>query len=317
MPRDRVGAVLIYLPIAELPVNMLMILGMGASVGFLSGMFGIGGGFLLTPLLIFSGIPPAVAVATGTSHIVASSVTGALAYLRRGAVDLKLGIALVAGGMIGTVAGAWIFRVLRDLGQLDLVISLGYVVFLGIVGGVMLAESVRAMSRVRQGKPAMLRKPGQHNWVHRLPFKMRFKRSRIYLSVIPVIAFGAVIGLLGTVLGIGGGFIIVPALIYLLRVPTSVVIGTSLFQITFVMALATVLHAVTNFSVDLVLGLLLMLGGVFGAQLGARIGQRLKGEHIRALLALLVLGVGIRFAIDLVVVPEEPYSLSESIGVPE
>jgi len=301
---------LLYLPIAEIPVHMLLILGMGASVGFLSGVFGIGGGFLMTPLLIFYGIPPGVAVGTGAVHIVASSVSGALTQLRRGGVDLRLGMTLVAGGVVGSWLGALFFRLLREAGLLDLFISFSYVLFLGVVGGLMLIESLRAMARTKAGKPPVLRKPGQHGWVHKLPFKVRFKRSRIYLSVIPVMGLGALIGFLGTVIGVGGGFIIVPALIYLLRVPASVVVGTSQFQIVFVMAAATVLHAVENQSVDLFLALLLMVGGVLGAQLGSRAGQRLKGEQLRALLALLVLAVGVRFAGTLVFPPDDPYSLT-------
>ena len=305
----------IYLPIAELSVNIFVILGMGAAVGFLSGMFGVGGGFLITPLLIFYNIPPAVAVATGANQVVASSVSGALAHFRRGTLDIKLGLVLLVGGLAGATVGIQIFSMLRRLGQLDLIISLLYVVFLGSVGGLMLWESVISLRRAAQNKPVSMRKPGQHNWVHRLPFKMRFKRSKIYLSVIPVILLGFAIGILTSVMGVGGGFIMVPAMIYLLRIPTSVVIGTSLFQIIFVTAFTTVVQAATNFSVDIVLAWLLMFAGVIGAQYGVRVGQKMRGEQLRAGLALLVLGVGIRLGFGLVLPPDEIYSVvSGSFG---
>tara|TARA_R110002012_G_scaffold35788_3_gene101812 strand:+ start:89327 stop:90253 length:927 start_codon:yes stop_codon:yes gene_type:complete len=307
--------VTIYLPIAELSVNIFVILGMGAAVGFLSGMFGVGGGFLITPLLIFYNIPPAVAVATGANQVVASSVSGALAHFRRGTLDIKLGLVLLVGGLAGATVGIQIFSMLRRLGQLDLIISLLYVVFLGSVGGLMLWESVNSLRRAAQNKSVSLRKPGQHNWVHRLPFKMRFKRSKLYLSVIPVIFLGFAIGILTSVMGVGGGFIMVPAMIYLLRIPTSVVIGTSLFQIIFVTAFTTVVQATTNFSVDIVLAWLLMIAGVIGAQYGVRVGQKMRGEQLRAGLALLVLGVGIRLGLDLVLPPDEIYSVvSGSFG---
>ena len=300
----------IYLPIAEISVNIFMILAMGGAVGFLSGMFGVGGGFLMTPLLILSGIPPAVAVGTEANQIVASSVSGALAHWRRGSVDIKLGLALLAGGIVGSFLGVSLFRMLRELGQVDLVISLSYVTFLGIIGPLMVVESVRAMRRARIGRPTSLRKSGQHTWVHGLPFKMRFHKSKIYLSVIPVMAIGMVVGVLAAIMGVGGGFIMVPAMIYLLRVPTNVVVGTSLFQVVFVTALVTVLHATTNQTVDVVLAMILMAGGVVGAQLGARAGQQLKAEQLRALLGLMVFAVCVRLAADLVVKPEELYSLS-------
>ncbi|MEQ8481863.1 MAG: sulfite exporter TauE/SafE family protein [Hoeflea sp.] len=305
----------IYLPIAELSVNVFVILGMGAAVGFLSGMFGVGGGFLITPLLIFYNIPPAVAVATGANQVVASSVSGALAHFRRGTLDIKLGLVLLAGGLVGATVGVQIFSMLRRLGQLDLIISLLYVVFLGSIGGLMLWESINSIRRAAKNGPVSLRKPGQHNWVHRLPFKMRFKRSKLYLSVIPVIVLGFAIGILTSVMGVGGGFIMVPAMIYLLRIPTSVVIGTSLFQIIFVTAFTTVVHATTNFSVDIVLAWLLMIAGVIGAQYGVRVGQKMRGEQLRAGLALLVLAVGIRLGLGLVIPPDEVYSvISGSFG---
>lgn len=301
---------LIYLPIAEIPVNMFMILGMGAAVGFISGLFGVGGGFLMTPLLIFSGIPPAVAVATEASQIAASSTTGAIAYWRRRALDVKLGTLLLVGGFIGTVLGVWFFNRMRTIGQLDFIIQISYVTLLGSVGMLMFIESIRSILRSRAGKPAPRRKAGQHLWFHGLPWKMRFETSGLYVSIIPLLALSIFIGFVGAVLGVGGGFMLVPALIYLFRVPTAVVVGTSLFQILFTMLAATVLHATTNQSVDLVLALLLIVGGVIGAQFGARAGRNINGETFRFLLALIVLGVGLRFAIELAVQPEELFSLT-------
>ena len=300
----------LYLPIAEMSVNMLILLGMGAAVGFLSGMFGVGGGFLITPLLIFYNIPPAVAVATGANQIVASSVSGVLSHLKRGGVDFKLGTVLLAGGLSGSSLGVYIYSLLRMVGQLDLIVSILYVVFLGTVGALMLIESVRALRRARSGELVSLRRPGQHNWVHKLPFKMRFKRSRLYVSAIPVLGLGAMIGMLAAIMGVGGGFIMVPAMIYLLKVPTNVVIGTSLFQIIFVAAYTTVVQAVTNQTVDVMLALLLMIGGVAGAQYGARAGQRLRGEQLRAMLAILVLLVALRLAYALFVTPDEIFTLT-------
>ena len=300
----------LYLPIAEMSVNMLILLGMGAAVGFLSGMFGVGGGFLITPLLIFYNIPPAVAVATGANQIVASSVSGVLSHLKRGGVDFKLGTVLLAGGLAGSSLGVYIYSLLRMVGQLDLIVSILYVVFLGTVGALMLIESVRALRRARSGELVSLRRPGQHNWVHKLPFKMRFKRSRLYVSAIPVLGLGAMIGMLAAIMGVGGGFIMVPAMIYLLKVPTNVVIGPSLFQIIFVAAYTTVVQAVTNQTVDVMLALLLMIGGVAGAQYGARAGQRLRGEQLRAMLAILVLLVALRLAYALFVTPDEIFTLT-------
>jgi uncharacterized membrane protein YfcA len=307
--------VLIYLPIAELSVNMFIIIGMGGAVGFLSGLFGVGGGFLLTPLLIFSGIPPVVSIATVTTQIVAASASGALSYWQRKLVDIKLAVVLLLAGVVGAGMGVAIFDALRRFGQLDVIISLLYVTFLGLVGGLMLAESVRAILNARRGRPAPLRRPGQHSWLHGLPFKMRFKRSKLYVSAVPVVMLGLGIGLLGTLLGVGGGFIMVPALIYLLRVPTNLVIGTSLVQIGGTMAVATILHAMTNHSVDFILALILMIGGVIGAQFGARIGQNLRGDHLRAMLALLVLAVGMRFLVSLITEPSERYTLTALTGL--
>ncbi|MEP1931556.1 MAG: sulfite exporter TauE/SafE family protein [Roseibium sp.] len=304
----------LYLPIAEIPVNIFVIFGMGGAVGFLSGLFGIGGGFLLTPLLIFSGIPPAVSVATVTTQVVASSASAVVTYWRRKAIDFKLATILLAGGVVGSLLGVILFDVLQSLGQLDVVISLSYVTFLGTIGGLMLVESVKAIRRRRSGEAPRARRPGQHNWIHGLPLKIRFRKSKLYVSVIPVIGLGAIIGFLGTVLGIGGGFMMVPALIYLLRVPTSIVIGTSLFQILFTMAAATIFHSMGTKTVDIVLAMTLMIGGVIGAQFGARMGANLRGDQLRLLLALLVLGVGLRFAVDLLLVPTDFYSIAIQKG---
>jgi uncharacterized membrane protein YfcA len=299
----------IYLPIADLPVNIFLVLGMGLAVGFISGMFGIGGGFLMTPLLIFIGISPAVAVASVTSHIAASSCTGAITYWRKRAIDLALAMMLLAAGIIGTASGVWLFTMLRALDQLDLVIGLSYVTLLTAVGGMMIWESVRAELRARRGERATLRRPGSHSWVHGLPLKMRFKRSKIYVSAIPVWGIGFIIGFVGAILGIGGGFLLVPMLIYFLRVPTATVIGTSMVLTLITMASATVMHAATNHLVDAVLALILMVGGVIGAQFGARTGQKMRGERLRLLLGLLVFAVGLRFLFELVVQPEDLFSI--------
>jgi uncharacterized membrane protein YfcA len=296
----------IYLPISEISVNIFLILGMGGGVGFLSGVFGVGGGFLMTPLLIFIGIPPAVAVATEANQIVASSVSGVLAHWKRGNVDFKMGGALLFGGVIGSSLGVVLFTFLRSLGQLDLVIKLSYVVFLGIIGFLMLVESINAMRRTKNQTPPKRR---THNWMHGLPFKMRFRRSRLYISVLMPIIIGMLVGLLAAIMGVGGGFVMVPAMIYLLGMPTAVVIGTSLFQIIFVTANVTVLQAVNTQTVDVVLALLLLAGGVVGAQFGARVGVRLKGEQLRGLLALMVLAVCAKISYDLIVTPLDLYSL--------
>lgn len=300
----------IYLPIAELSVNIFVLFGMGFAVGFLSGMFGVGGGFLMTPLLIFYNIPPAVAVATGTNQIVASSVSGALAHFRRGSLDMKLGLVLLSGGLVGSAGGVAIFSYFRQIGQLDLIIALMYVIFLGSIGSLMLVESLRARRRVKAGGKADVRRPGQHNWIHGLPFKLRFRKSKLYLSAIPVVAIGLMVGLLVSIMGVGGGFIMVPALIYLLHVPTNVVIGTSLFQIIFVTAFTTVLQSTVNQTVDIVLAIVLMVGGVIGAQFGVVAGLRLRGDQLRALLGLLVLAVCARLGFDLIVQPGDIFSLS-------
>jgi uncharacterized membrane protein YfcA len=300
----------IYLPIAEMSANILVLLGIGAAIGFLSGMFGIGGGFLMTPMLIFSGVPSAVAVGTEAAQIVASSVSGAVAQWQRRNVDFKMGTVLLAGGVLGSVVGVRVVVVLRELGQFDFFIVVAYVMFLGVIGTLMMIESARAIRKAQRGVAMSGRRSGQHNWIHGLPLKMRFHRSKLYISAIPPLAIGAMVGLLAAIMGVGGGFIMVPAMIYLLHVPTNVVVGTSLFQIVFVTATTTILHAYQNQSVDLVLAVVLMVGGVLGAQFGAMAGERLRGEQLRFLLAGLVLIVAVRMAFSLIAHPGELYTLS-------
>jgi uncharacterized membrane protein YfcA len=299
----------VYLPIAELSINVFLLIGIGALVGMLSGMFGVGGGFLMTPALIFSGIPPAVAVSSGANQIVASSVAGALAHWRRRAVDVRMGLVLLAGGILGALIGVFLFRYLRALGLIDLVISLAYVFFLGGVGLLMLYESARTIWRARRGVSAPVKTGSKHSWIHGLPIKMRFKQSRLYVSAIPPFVLGVVMGLLASIMGVGGGFILIPAMIYVLRIPTNIVIGTSLFQIIFVMAFTTILQAVTNQTVDIVLALFLIVGGVMGAQVGALLGQRIKGEWLRLLLASLVVAVALFLARGLALPPKDPYAI--------
>ena len=305
----------IYLPIAEISVNLAVMLGLGAAVGFLSGMFGVGGGFMLTPLLMLMGIPPAIAVATGANQIVGTSVSGTLAQWRRGNVDLQMGAVLIAGGVVGALIGVFLLKYLRELGQAGLIISLAYVCFLGTIGALMLWESVWAIRRARAGKGGSARKANQHNWIHGLPLKMRFPRSRLYISAIPPLVIGVLVGLLASFLGVGGGFIMVPAMIYLLRMPTNIVIGTSIFQIIFVTAIVTLLHATLNHTLDIVLAFVLVIGGVIGGQFGVRAGQKFRGEQLRAMLALMVLGVALRILFDLVVRPSDLYSIVPLAGL--
>jgi uncharacterized membrane protein YfcA len=300
----------LYLPIAEVSVNAFLILGLGGIVGFLSGMFGVGGGFLITPLLFFIGVPPAVAVATGANQVVASSISGVLAQLRRKGVDFTMGTVLLAGGVLGSALGVWVFGIMTRLGQIDLFVQLSYVVFLGLIGAMMFQESLRSLLRARRPGGPPIRRAHVHSWVHGLPFKMKFRASGLYISVIPPALIGAAVGFLSAIMGVGGGFILVPAMIYLLGMPTKVVIGTSLFQIIFVTSFTTVMHAVSSQTVDMLLALVLILGGVVGAQLGTRVGVRLKAEQLRILLSLLVLAVSIRIAVDLLVRPSELYSVA-------
>jgi uncharacterized protein len=300
----------IYLPIAELSVNIFLLLGIGGGVGFLSGLFGVGGGFLMTPLLIFIGVPPAVAVATQSNQVVASSVSGVLAHWSRDNVDFKMGFVLLAGGVLGSTVGVGLFSLLSHFGQVDLVISLFYVFFLGFIGILMFWESSRAILRTRRrGGGTALRKLHEHNWVHGLPLKMRFRKSRLYISALMPGGIGFFVGILSAIMGVGGAFIMVPAMIYLLGMPTSIVVGTSLFQIIFVSANVTFLQAVQNQTVDLTLALALTVGGVIGAQIGGRLGAKLPGEQLRVLLAALILFVAIRLAWELGTRPAELYSV--------
>ncbi len=304
----------IYLPIAEVSVNAFLLLGLGGLVGILSGMFGVGGGFLMTPLLFFIGIPPAVAVATEANQIVASSFSGVLAHFRRQTVDLKMGTVLLVGGLVGAGLGLGLFNYLKAIGQVDLLVRLCYVVFLGVVGGLMFLESLRAIRRARaSGRPAPVRRR-QRGWVHALPFKMRFRTSGLYISVIPPLLVGVIVGILAAIMGVGGGFIMVPAMIYILGMPTKVVVGTSLFQIIFVTAFTTLLHATTNYTVDIVLAVLLLVGGVIGAQIGTQIGLRMKAEQLRILLAIMVLAVCGKLALDLLIEPDELFTIGVAGG---
>jgi uncharacterized membrane protein YfcA len=298
----------LYLPIAEVSVNAFVLLGIGGVVGLLSGMFGVGGGFLITPLLLFIGVPAGVAVATGANQVVASSVSGVLAHVQRRTVDFRMGGVLLAGGIVGSAAGIVVFDALRRSGQVELLVQLSYVVFLGLIGALMFNESLRALIRARQAAAPVRRARGA--LAQALPLKVRFRTSGLYISVIPPLAIGAAVGFLAAIMGVGGGFILVPAMIYLLGMPTKVVVGTSLFQIVFVTAFTTLMHAVTAQSVDLLLAVVLILGGVIGAQVGTQIGMRLKAEQLRILLALLVLGVAGKIALDLLLEPEELYSLT-------
>ena len=303
----------IYLPIAEMSVDVFLLLLLGGGVGFLSGLFGVGGGFLMTPLLIFIGITPAVAVATEANQIVAASVSGVLAHMRRRNVDFKMGMVLTVGGFVGSGLGVWIFTFLREIGQVDLLVQLSYVVFLGIVGFLMLFESARAIFRSRTGT-ATRGKLHQHTWLHGLPFKMRFRKSKLYISAMLPLLIGIFVGILSAIMGVGGGFIMVPAMIYLLGMPTNIVVGTSLFQIIFVTANATFWQASLNQTVDVILAFLLLLGAVIGAQVGTTVGSKLKGEQLRGLLALIVIAVCVKIGADLVITPDDLYSIGFTGG---
>lgn len=302
----------VYLPIAEMSVNAFLVLAMGAGVGFLSGLFGVGGGFLLTPLLIFVGVPPAVSVGTQANQLVAASVSGVLAHWRRRNVDVKMGLVMLAGSTVGTVLGVLLFRLLSALGQIDLVISITYVLFLGGVGGLMLVESANSLLRRRRGP--VRRKLHQHTWLHGLPLKMRFQRSRLYISAFLPAGIGFLGGVLVSIMGIGGGFILVPAMIYLLGMPASLVAGTSLFQIIFTTALVCFLQAFQNQTVDVLLALLLLAGGVIGAQFGTHASGRLRGDQARALLATLVLIICVKVAFDLMGTPPDLFTIAMRRG---
>jgi uncharacterized membrane protein YfcA len=299
----------IYLPIAGLSINVLLIVGIGFAVGYLSGMFGVGGGFLITPLLGVVGIPIDVAVATGANSAVATSAAGALAQWRRGNVDIKMGGLQFGGSVFGSFAGVGFVALLKGTGQIDVVIALLYVVLLGAVGLLMLIEGTIAILRERRGYAASARRR-RHTWVHNLPFKTRFAASKLYMSVIPPVALGFLVGLLGGIMGVGGGFFAVPIMVYVLGMPTRVVVGTSLVLVLASSSLTTVLQAWQNHSVDIVLAVVLTAGGVIGAQLGTRASHHFKGEQIRALLGLLVVVVSLRIAFGLIVAPEDVYSIS-------
>jgi len=297
-----------YLPIAETSVSLLFILILGGGIGLLSGIFGVGGGFLMTPLLILLGIQPSVAVATSANQIVASSVSGVIAHWRRGNVDFKMGAVLIIGGFVGSNGGVGLFHMLEQIRQLDLVIHLGYVLLLGSIGGLMLFESLGTILRSRTNS-SRRSKLHSHNFLHGLPFKTRFRRSRLFISALLPLAIGGVVGILTAILGIGGGFVIIPAMVYVLKMPTNVVIGTSLFQIIFVTANVTFLQSVTTQSVDVVLATLLLVGAVIGARYGAKLGARLKGEQLRALLAVIILAVCGRVAFEMIAAPLDPFSV--------
>jgi uncharacterized membrane protein YfcA len=298
----------LYLPIAGVSVNALVIIGLGGLVGFLSGMFGVGGGFLTTPLLIFYGIPPVVAVASSATQITGASVSGLMAYIRRDAVDFRMGWVLVAGGVVGSLLGIVLFRLLQAIGQIDTAIGLAYVILLGGIGLLMLNESVATLRATRAGKPPK-RIKRHHRLVAALPLRWRFYRSGLYISPIAPFALGAVVGALTVLLGVGGGFIMIPAMIYLLGMSATAVVGTSLLQILFVTAATTLVHSTTTRAVDIVLAALLLVGGVVGAQFGARFALKLKPEMLRFLLALIVLAVAARMALGLGWRPDEIYTV--------
>jgi len=298
----------IYLPIAEMPVNLLFVLLVSGGVGFVSGLVGVGGGFIMTPSLILLGVPAPVAVATGASQIAATSFSGIMTQTRRKAVDWRMGMLLSIGGMLGSASGVWLFERLLRLGQLDLIVSLLYLVLLAGVGGLMLAESFAVM-RGRAIKGVTIFRRPIRTVAHTLPLRMRFPRSGLYISIIPPLLLGYGVGALAAIMGVGGGFILIPAMIYLLRMPTNVVVGTSLFQVLIVASLVVILQSTATRTIDLVLAALLMLGGVIGAQLGARVGAGLKNEHIRALLGLVLVAASLKFLWDVVIPPTEAYVL--------
>ncbi len=300
----------IYLPIAGISENLFLILGLGAGVGMLSGMFGVGGGFLLTPLLMQIGIPPPIAVASAANQVVGASVSGCMAHWARRNVDLKMGMILLLGGFGGSTLGVWVFRLLRTLGQIELTIQLCYVVLLGVLGTLMLVDALKMFYRRGKGGAAAARGAHRHTWIHHLPYKMRFRRSKLYISALVPAGVGFLVGFLSAIMGVGGGFVMVPAMIYLIGMPSTVVVGTSLFQIIFVAANVTVLQAVTNHTVDALLALLLLIGGVVGAQIGARVGARLRTEQLRILLALMVLAMSIEVFLELAVPPDDVYAIT-------
>lgn len=299
----------IYLPIAEMNVNILLIVLLGMLVGGLSGLFGVGGGFLMTPLLIFLGIPPAVAVGTEAPHVLASSVSGVIAHWRRKNVDFKMGFFLMIGGVVGSTVGVNLFKILRVFGQIDIVIQMLFLIFLGFIGFSMAFESAKTTITKYRTTSSIRTKLHQHSWIHGLPFKLRFHRSKLYISTIPPIVIGFFVGVLSAMMGVGGGFIIIPAMVYLLGMSTNVVVGTSLFQIIFVTANSTFFQSYLNQTVDIVLASLMIVGGVIGAQIGARLGTKLKAEYLRGILAILVLAVCAKIFTDLTLTPANLFSL--------
>lgn len=295
----------VYLPIAEMSVNIFVILGLGGITGILSGMFGVGGGFLMTPLLIFIGISPSVSVSTVANQIIASSVSGFMAHWRRDNVDFKMGNYLLIGGLVGSTLGVALFRWLRQLGYMDLLISVIYVVFLGLIGALMAGESLRTILKM----PKRTSQDEKPPLATRLPFKVKFPKSKLHISALMPVIIGFFVGIMVSLMGIGGGFFLIPAMIYLLGMPTSVVIGTSLYQIIFITANVTLLQALTTQTVDIMLALLLLSGSAIGAQAGTRLGARLPGEYLRGLLAVMVLGVAIKLAFGLFTPPSDIYSV--------
>ncbi|KQS03128.1 permease [Sphingomonas sp. Leaf357] len=302
----------LYLPIANLSVNALVIVLLGGGVGMLSGMFGVGGGFLTTPLLIVYGIPPTVAAASSASQVTGASISGVFAHVRRGGVDFKMGGVLVAGGILGALAGAWIFRLLQASGQIDVVIAIVYVLMLGSIGGLMASESWGAIAATRAGRPPRAKKRRHHPLVAALPLRTRFYASGLYISPLAPLLLGFFTGILTILLGVGGGFVMVPAMLYLLGMGTQVVVGTSLFQTLFVTAAATMVHATTTKAVDIVLAALLLLGSVIGAQAGARFAGKVRPEYLRLALAVIVLLVAVRIALGLGWRPDEIFSVELS-----
>ena len=300
----------IYLPIAEMNVNILLIILLGIMVGGLTGLFGVGGGFLMTPLLIFLGIPPTVAVGTEAPHVLASSLSGAIAHWRRKNVDIKMGIFLLTGGIAGSIVGVNLFKVLREFGQIDVIIQFLFLIFLGFIGLSMLFESAKTTIKKYRTTSLIRTKLHQHSWIHGLPFKVRFHRSKLYISTIPPVIIGFFVGILSAMMGVGGGFIMIPAMVYILGMSTNVVVGTSLFQIIFVTANSTFFQSYLNQTVDIVLASLMILGGVIGAQVGARLGSTFKAEYLRGVLAILVLAVCIKIFLDLTLTPDDLFSLS-------
>ena len=299
----------IYLPIAEMNVNIFLIIFIGMSIGILSGIFGVGGGFLMTPLLIFLGIPPVVAVGSEAPHVLATSVSGFIAHWRKRNVDIKMGIFLLIGGLVGSTVGVNIFSYLKNFGQIDLVIQLLFLFFLGFIGFSMAFESARTTIKQYRARNTKRTKLHQHSWFHGLPFKVRFHRSKLYISAIPPVLIGFAVGVMSAMMGVGGGFIMIPAMVYILGMPTSIVVGTSLFQIIFVTANATFFQSYINYNVDIVLSALMIFGGVIGAQIGVILGSKLKAEYLRGILAILVLSVCGKIFTDLVLRPNDLFSL--------